>query len=309
LEQELRAKEEYLLTAIEEMQTSNEELQSANEELQSANEELETSKEELQSMNEELNTVNGELQSKVMDLARANNDMNNLLAGTGVGTVFLDAQIRIVRFTPGASQVINLIPADIGRPLAHMVTNLVNYDRLVPDARAVLETLSPLEAEVKTKEGIWYLLRIRPYRTLDNVIEGIVLTFVDITARKRSEDELRRMAVIIQDSNDAITVQDLHGRILAWNRGAQRMYGWSEAQAVGMNIMESVPESKRAEIEDFMRRLRAGEQIDSFDTQRKTKDGRILDVWLTVTRLLDDAQAITSIATTERAAGGRIQRN
>ena len=140
LKQELRAKEEYLQAANEELETSNEELkssneemQSVNEELQSTNEELETSKEELQSVNEELATVNAELQTKVADLSRANNDMNNLLAGTGIGTVFVDHQLRILRFTPAATRIINLIPGDVGRPVGHIVSNLVGYDRLVAD--------------------------------------------------------------------------------------------------------------------------------------------------------------------------------
>lgn len=199
LEQELRTKEEYLQSTLEEMETSNEELkstneemQSVNEELQSTNEELETSKEELQSVNEELATVNAELQAKVSDLSRTNNDMNNLLAGTGVGTLFVDLRLHIARFTPAVTQVINLIQSDIGRPVSHIVSNLRDYDRLLEDVQAVLDTLVPKEAEVQTSTGTWFLMRIRPYRTLENMIEGAVLTFVDITEHKRIEEELAR---------------------------------------------------------------------------------------------------------------------
>ena len=191
---ELRAKEEYLKasneqleTSNEELKSSNEEMQSVNEELQSTNEELETSKEELQSVNEELATVNAELQTKVLDLSRANNDMNNLLAGTGIATIFVDHQMRLLRFTPAATNIINLIGTDVGRPVGHIVSNLVGYDRLVPDLREVLEQFAPKETEVQTSEGKWYSLRIQLYRTLDNVIEGAVITFVDITERKRTE--------------------------------------------------------------------------------------------------------------------------
>ena len=232
LKQELRAKEEYLQTTNEELETSNEELkssneemQSVNEELQSTNEELETSKEELQSVNEELATVNAELQTKVVDLSRANNDMNNLLAGTGIGTVFVDHQLRILRFTPAVTQVINLILTDVGRPVGHIVSNLTGYDSLVADVKAVLDTLVPKEVEVQTKAGAWFLLRIRPYRTLENIIEGAVITFVDITEMKRVQqalrevNALRRLAVVLRDANDAITVQDMEGCILAWNPG------------------------------------------------------------------------------------------
>ncbi len=198
LKQELRDKEEYLQTYNEELETSNEELkssneemQSINEELQSTNEELETSKEELQSVNEELATVNSELQTKVADLSRANNDMNNLLAGTGIATVFVDHQLRILRFTPAATKIINLIQSDIGRPVGHIVSNLPGYDKLTQDTQAVLDTLVPREAEVRTAEGRWYTMRIQPYRTLDNVIEGAVLTFVDVTEARQLQAKLR----------------------------------------------------------------------------------------------------------------------
>ena len=255
LKQELRAKEEYLQTTNEELATSNEELkssneemQSVNEELQSTNEELETSKEELQSVNEELATVNTELQNKVADLSRSNNDMNNLLAGTGIGTIFVDHQLRIQRFTPTVTQVINLILTDVGRPVGHIVSNLVGYDRLVADVQEVLDSLVPKEVEVQTQTGTWYLLRIRPYRTLENVIEGAVITFTEITDMKKAQaalresEDLRRLAVVVRDAHDAITVQDLEGRILAWNPGAERMYGWSEAEALAMNIRDLIPE-------------------------------------------------------------------
>ena len=198
LKKELRTKEEYLQTSNEELETSNEELkssneemQSVNEELQSTNEELETSKEELQSVNEELATVNVELQTKVADLTTTNNDMNNLLAGTGIGTVFVDHQLRIVRFTPAVTKTINLIQGDIGRPVGHIVSNLIGYDHLVADTQSVLDTLIPKEVEVQSRSGAWYSMRILPYRTLDNVIEGAVITFVDTTSERRTREALR----------------------------------------------------------------------------------------------------------------------
>jgi two-component system CheB/CheR fusion protein len=199
LESQLAAKDEYLQSALQEtdsaneaLKTTNEELQSVNEELQSTNEELETSKEELQAVNEELITVNAELQIRVADLSRVNNDMNNLLSGTGVATLFVDLKSRITRFTPDALQLINLIPSDVGRPVEHVVSNLVGYDGLSADIGTVLDRLIPVERQVETKTGAWFLMRIRPYRTLENAIEGAVITFVDVTERKRIEDELRR---------------------------------------------------------------------------------------------------------------------
>jgi two-component system CheB/CheR fusion protein len=218
LNEELKTKEEYLLAAKEELETSNEELkssneemQSINEELQSSNEELETSKEEMQSINEELSTVNTELQTKVADLSRANNDMNNLLAGTGIATIFVDHSLRILRFTPAAAHIINLIASDTGRPIAHIVSNLVDYSSLVADLHEVLKTLVPKEVEVLTIDSRSYTLRILPYRTLDNVIEGAVITFTEVTEVRRVREalqranELVRLAAVLKDANDAIT--------------------------------------------------------------------------------------------------------
>jgi two-component system CheB/CheR fusion protein len=306
LEQELQAKDEYLQTTLEEMETANEELKSANEELQSVNEEmqstneeLETSKEELQSVNEELATVNAELQTRVADLSQINNDMNNLLAGTGIGTLFVDMDLRITRFTPAVTQVINLIPSDIGRPVAHIVSNLVGYDRLVQDVQTTLDSLIPQQIDVQSKSDHWFQMSIRPYRTPENVIQGAVLTFVNITDRKRLEG-LARLAVVVRDANDAITMQDLNGTILAWNRSAQRIYGWSEAEAVGMSSLEMVPDSIQAETAALLTRLREGGTVAPFKTQRRTKDGRPLNIWLTITKLVNEAGVVTGLATTER---------
>jgi two-component system CheB/CheR fusion protein len=237
LEHELRAKDEYIQTIVEEMETSseelkssNEEMQSVNEEMNSTNEELETSKEELQSVNEELATVNSELQQKVADLSRINNDMNNLLAGTGVGTLFVDHQLRIARFTPSVTEIINLIPGDIGRPLAHIVSNLIGHDNLLADVQSVLDTLVPSEIEVQTKVGSWYILGIRPYRTLENVIEGAVITFVDITLRKAAEEKLReaeRFRRAVEIETVGIVFFQIDGAMTSANSAFLRMTGHS----------------------------------------------------------------------------------
>jgi two-component system CheB/CheR fusion protein len=285
-------------------------MQSVNEELQSTNEELETSKEELQSVNEELSTVNTELQTKVNDLSRANDDMNNLLAGTGIGTVFVDFQLRILRFTPTVSTIINLIASDVGRPVAHIVSNLVGYTSLVADARAVLATLIPKVAEVETLDGQWYSLRIMPYRTLANVIEGAVITFVNITDAVKTREalhkanELARLAVIARDAHDAITVQDLSGRTLAWNPGAVRLYGWTEAQALTLNVRERIPERQREGALDRLTRLSHAEVLEPYLTQRLTAAGVVLDVSIISTALLDETGKVYAIATTERVKPG-----
>ena len=316
LKQELEAKEEYLQSTIEELETaneelksSNEEMQSVNEELQSTNEELETAKEELQSVNEELSTVNAELQTKLSDLSRANNDMNNLLAGTGIATIFVDHQLRILRFTPTATQIINLILSDVGRPVGHIVSNLVGYDCIGTDIQGVLDTLLPKEVEVLTIAGEWFMMRIQPYRTIDNVIEGAVITFVNITEHKREEESLRkanalgRLAVVVHDTCDAMIVQDLAGRILAWNPAAEKIYGWSETEALKMNIRDLIPDRLREEAVATIQHLSRAEILKPYSTQRIAKDGRVMNVWMTSTALLNEAGQMYAIATTERVSG------
>jgi two-component system CheB/CheR fusion protein len=314
LHEELQANQEYLHAANEELETaneelksSNEEMQSVNEELQSSNEELETSKEELQSINEELTTVNTELQTKVGDLSRANNDMNNLLAGTGIGTIFVDHSLRILRFTPAATVTVNLILSDVGRPVGHVVSNLVGYDRLVADAQAVLNTLIPKEVDVQTIEGRFFTMRILPYRTLDNVIEGVVITFMEITEIVRTREDLRkanallRLAVVVRDATDAITVQDLDGHIIAWNPGAVRLYGWTEAQALAMNVRDRIPADMQSNALAKVRELSQAQTLEPYQTKRLANNGAVLDVSLTSTALVNEAGQVYAIATTERA--------
>ena len=209
LDRELSAKEEYLRTTVEELETSNEELkstneemQSSNEELQSTNEELETSREELQSINEELVTVNSELQQKIEELSRANNDMNNMLAGTGIGTLFVDLQLRIQRFTPTVVAIMNLIPTDVGRPLGDITPRLIGDTDVVDAATAVLDTLATTETLVETGDGCVYVMRAQPYRTLDNVIEGAVLTFVDVTEQRRMQARLDELAAAAAEAGE-----------------------------------------------------------------------------------------------------------
>lgn len=188
---ELNQLREALRINQEEMQASLEEARSANEELQVTNEELTTSKEELQSMNEELQTINAELQSKVDDLTWARNDMTNLLNSTEIATIFLDNEMKLRRFTTHATHLFKFIPGDVGRPLSDIVTDL-DYPTLHDDAVAVLSTLNFRENQVCTADGRWYRVRIMPYRTQDNVIDGVVVTFIDITAIKELEAQLRK---------------------------------------------------------------------------------------------------------------------
>jgi two-component system CheB/CheR fusion protein len=222
--------------STEELKASNEELQAMNEELRSATEELETSREELQSINEELTTVNHELKIKVDELGHSNSDMHNLMDATAIATIFLDRELCITRYTPSAVTLFNLIPTDVGRPLTHLSTQL-HYPSLLADAGRVLEQLAPIEREVDG-HGSWFLARLRPYRTIDDRIAGVVLSFVDITERKHNEAALRRsgelMRLVIENARDyAIFSTDVAGRITAWNTGAQRLLGYDEQEVLG----------------------------------------------------------------------------
>ena len=185
LENELQATKEFLQATIEEVETANEELKSTNEEIQSTNEELTSTNEELETSREELVTMNSELQSKVIQLSELSSDMENLFASTAIGTVFLDTRLSIRRFTPAMTGIFNLIASDIGRPISDITSKLADYD-LSAVVRDVLKTLQKREAEVQSKEGAWFSIRMLPYRTEDNVIDGVVVSFVNITALKES---------------------------------------------------------------------------------------------------------------------------
>ena len=180
-------------TSQEELKSANEELQSTNEELQSTNEELTTAKEETQSMNEELQTVNAEQASRMEELTRASDDLKNLLNGADIATVFLDADLKVRRFTTGTSRLFKLIPGDVGRPLTDVANDLRGTD-LAREAREVLRTLVPSQHQAQAEGGRWFEVRVLPYRTVDNRIDGVVMTFVDISQTKALEAELRRAA-------------------------------------------------------------------------------------------------------------------
>jgi two-component system CheB/CheR fusion protein len=240
LRAQLRDTIEQYETSAEDLKASNEELQAMNEELRSATEELETSREELQSINEELTTVNHELKLKVDELANTNSDMLNLMDATEIATVFLDRQLRITRYTPPAVHLFHLIESDIGRPLADLRTGL-EYGALTDDARRVLERLVPVEREVCDAALNWYLARLLPYRTLDDHIAGVVLTLVDISERKNSQELLRaseeRMRMVLENVREyGIFWTDTVGIVSGWNTGAERLLGYTQNEAVGQSL-------------------------------------------------------------------------
>ncbi|MEY4139490.1 MAG: hypothetical protein RLZZ371_1672, partial [Pseudomonadota bacterium] len=188
--EDARSTREEMQTSQEELKSTNEELQSTNEELQSTNEELTTSKEEMQSMNEELRTINNELRLKVAEVSRASNDMRNLLDSTEIAVLFLDDALQVRRFTPSTTRLFKLIPGDAGRSITDIVCDLT-YPSMVADAREVLRTLVFTESDVPATGSRWFRVRIMPYRTQDNRIDGLVITFTDISASKNLELELR----------------------------------------------------------------------------------------------------------------------
>jgi two-component system CheB/CheR fusion protein len=247
LERDLAYTRENLQATIEEQQASNEELKSANEELQSTNEELqstneelETSKEELQSVNEELISVNTELQAKIEQLASMQDDMKNLLDNINVGTVFLDQHLAIRRYTREAARIYRLVATDVGRPLTDIKSDLT--EDLGAAAQTVLDTLVPFEREVRTVAGASYLARIQPYRTLDNVIEGVVLTFNDISRRieaEAAEHKARQLAESIVDTvREPLVVLDADMRVVSASRSFYRRFGTDPGDTVGRSLYE-----------------------------------------------------------------------
>ena len=251
LEWELKHTKETLQTTVEELETlneelksANEELQSTNEELQSTNEELETSKEELQSLNEELTTVNAELNSKVGELSRANDDMHNLLNSTQIATIFLDTHLRVKRYTNQAQGFVRLIQSDIGRPLGDLATNL-KYAGLVEDCGEVLRTLSTKSMEVQTDDGRWQLMRVMPYRTTENVIDGVVITLVDISrivemelGKKRTEAARDYFESIVQTIREPLLVLDDQHGVVSANTRFLTTFDQSADAVVGRSIYD-----------------------------------------------------------------------
>jgi len=324
LEHELKSTREDLQNTIEELESSNEELKasneevmSMNEELQSTNEELETSKEELQSLNEELATVNSQLQEKVEELESANNDMANLLTSTDIATLFLAADHTIQRFTAPTTRLYKLIPSDVGRPIDD-ISARVDDPALPDDVDSVLQTLTPRERELRCEDGHWYLRRINPYRTSDKRIEGVVVVYIEVSALKRAEEELRlvtgqlearveiRTAQLEAERNfmnsvldsmlETVVTIDEQGVIQSMNRAGEKMFGYSANEIIGRNVSTLMPEPYRSEHDGYIQRyLRSGEPHiigKGRDLPVQRRDGSTFQSWLTVTEVVQDGRHV-----------------
>jgi len=278
----------------EEMLTSQEELQSSNEELQSTNEELTTSKEEMQSMNEEMQTVNAELQANVDQLARANNDMKNLLNSTDLTTVFLDDALLIKGFTVQATKNLKLRDGDIGRPITDISSELL-YPELAEDAREVLRTLVISEKEIHLPDGRWFSARLLPYRTVDNVISGVVATFLDISASimglaLRKTDAMLRALVDSADTVIVCLTPDM--RVLEFNQAAEKLLGRRRFEVLGRDYLQAfIPEPARAAAAAEFRKILESGPGCGFAAPLRAADGVALTIRWNVQQLRDERGA------------------
>ncbi len=304
LEKELQHAREEVQNTFEEMQTSqeelkstNEELQSTNEELQSSNEELTTSKEEMQSLNEELQTVNAELQSKIDDFSKVNNDMKNLLDSTDIATLFIDKELNIRRYTHQATKIFKLIKSDIGRPFTDQVSDLV-YPELAADALEVLRTLVFIQKQIPTKDERWFTIRIMPYRTFDDRIDGLVITFVNHSDLKQVEVKLNETEqvnrLLLNSSSDVIIKLSTDWKIMEFNPEAEKFFDKKRKDAVNQNYIQMfIPEPVRKKTEKDMNKVLNKGLDDTLKMKVLTAGGKIQVVEWYVNILLNNLKMKT----------------
>ncbi len=304
LEDDLRYSRENLQATIEELETSNEELQATNEELIASNEELQSTNEELHSVNEELYTVNAEHQRKIAELAELNQDMNHLLEHTDVATIFLDTELRIRRFTDRSKGIFDLMEQDVGRTIASFAPKIA-VDGLVSKLQNVLESGSQYEQETRTADGACYLLRAIPFRP-STIVEGVVLMLVDVSSLESLRGRIRWMSAIVESTDDAIIGLDLEGVITSWNRGAEKIYGYSPEEALGRNVSMLIPPNRKDEVDRYLTRVLNGDQPVSLDTTRLNRDGRTIHVSLTISPVFDAAHRVIGISKIARDISSRI---
>ena len=311
LEGELSYAREVLQSTIEELETSNEELQATNEELVASNEELQSTNEELHSVNEELYTVNAEYQTKIEELQQLNADIAHLLEGTEVGTIFLDRDCRIRRYTDRIGRVFRIQDRDIGRQIQDF-SHTLKRPSLIADIEKALNEGVVTEDEVRDDQGTPHFLRILPYylggktRPTDGAvldprpITGVVLTITDISALDRARHRLAQLSAIVESSEDAILRKNLDGIIETWNKGAERLYGFTAEEAIGKDVrLLCTPEGRR-DVDRFLAAIRRGERIDHVETVRVRKDGSLVDCSVTISPVYDERGVIVGASAIAR---------
>ncbi|QDG54342.1 response regulator [Persicimonas caeni] len=292
LERELSSTRDDLECTVQELEASNEELKSTNEELLSMNEELQSANEELEVSKEELEAAN-------QALSRANADLENLLMSTQLATVFLKDDGTVQRFTPAIVRIYHLPDQDIGRPLSHINHRLKEMPPL-PDPDELRRREAAIEHEVRTPDGDFYIRRVLPYFTPDGPDAGMVVTFIDVTELKRAQERASRLAALVESSSEAIIGESLDGTITAWNRGAEAIYGYTAEEAVGKDMSLVIPAERQDELEQVMRRVRAGECVEPFETVRVDQQGNRLHVWLTLSPVTDSREQVVGISAIAR---------
>ncbi len=306
LEKELQYTREEMQSTMEEMQTSqeelkstNEELQSANEELQSANEELTSSKEEMQSLNEELQTLNAELLAKVEDFSRVDNDMKNLLNSTDIATLFLDKELNIRRFTIQATKIFKLIKSDIGRPFTDQVSDLI-YPEMAEDAKEVLRTLVFIEKQIPGKNGKWFSIRLMPYRTFDDRIDGLVITFIDISQLKRVEEHCREtmqiQSLLLNTSTDVILKLSTDWKIIEFNPEAVKFFGVKHENAINQDFFQMfVTEPTQSKTRQTLKKMINNLQGGRFKPEVIAAKGNTTEVIFTAKVLVNEMKEATGM--------------
>jgi two-component system CheB/CheR fusion protein len=308
LESELAYTRETLQATIEELETSNEEMQATNEELVASNEELQSTNEELHSVNEELYTVNAEYQQKIIELKELNADMQHLLEGTDVGTVFLDRELQIRRFTARIASVFRIQAEDIGRKIGDFSNYLVR-PTLMEEIDRVRTKGVTIEDEVRDRDGTPYFLRILPYRVNRNgdparkpepPIDGVVLTLTDISVLDKARARLAQLSAMVESSSDAIIGKSLDGVITHWNKGAEKLYGYTAEETVGKHARMLMPPENQDEVQRFISTIQAGGKVDQVHTIHLRKDGTRLEISKTLSPVYDNQGKLTAVSSISR---------
>ncbi|MFT5640933.1 MAG: two-component system CheB/CheR fusion protein [Cyclobacteriaceae bacterium] len=299
--EDIQSLREQMQTSQEELKSTNEELQSTNEELQSTNEELTTSKEEMQSLNEELQTVNVELQSKVSDFVNANDDMENLLNSTEIATLFIDKELNIRRFTDNVSEIFKIRDTDIGRPFTDLVS-ILKYINIASDGKQVIKTLKSIEKEIQTDDGKWFKIQIMPYRTSDDRIDGLVLTFVDITKPKELEIALQEsiglMRSFINNVNKLVIVLSSEGIIMEFNPEAEKVFGYKRSDVIGKIYSDMfVSAELRKNVNLDLRSLIEDDKNNCFQHYLLSSSGDQLHIEWSAHKMYDENGSLSGIIT------------